>query len=204
MSKPYIGATARAFAALLTLCLIACSNEAGTYNTTPMTQRSAALPAGAAAPPQELVLGAGDKVRVGVAGAEKLNGEYAIDLSGALSLPLIGVVTAAGKTPKQVQAEIAQRLRDEKLMENPSVSVALAEGRPFYVLGEVKNPGKYPYVAGLNIISAVATAGGFSGRAEQDFVFVRHPGQPDEVRVPIASALPVQPGDIVRVGARVF
>jgi protein involved in polysaccharide export with SLBB domain len=204
MAKLNIGATARALALFLTLCLIACSNEAGTYNSVPMTRQSAALPAGAAVSAQEMVLGGGDKVRVGVAGAEKLNGEYDIDLSGALSLPLIGVVAAGGKTPKQVQAEIAQRLRDEKLMENPSVSVALAEGRPFYVLGEVKNPGKYPYEPGLNIISAVATAGGFGGRAEQDFVFVRHPGQPDEVKVPLASALPVQPGDIVRVGARVF
>ena len=211
MATPQPGALARAAAALLLFCLAACANEAGTYNTQPMTQRSVAAPAAAAAPAQttarpapDLALGSGDKVRVAVAGAEKLNGEYEIDLSGALPLPLIGAVPAGGRTAKQVQAEIAQRLRDDKLMENPNVTVTLAEGRPFYALGEVKNPGKYPYTAGLNIISAIATAGGFTNRAEQDYVFVRHPGQPDEVKVPIATALPVEPGDIIRVGARVF
>jgi protein involved in polysaccharide export with SLBB domain len=205
MAKPTLGAIARALGALLLLCLCACAPAAGTYNAQPMTQHSAAVPAAAkVSAPQEMALGSGDKVRVGVAGAEKLNGEYEIDLSGALSLPLIGAVNAAGKTAGQVQAEIGQRLRDEKLMENPNVSVALAEGRPFYALGEVKNPGKYPYVAGLNIISAIATAGGFTTRAEQDYVFVRHPGQSDEVKVPLASALAVEPGDIIRVGARVF
>jgi protein involved in polysaccharide export with SLBB domain len=205
MAKPTCGAIARTIAVLAALCLGACS-QYGAYNTAPMTQTAPPAAAGGtpAAAAQPLKFASGDKVRVGVAGAEKLNGEYEIDLSGAMQLPLLGVVAAAGKTPAEVQAEIAKRLKDEKLMDNPNVSVALAEGRPFYALGEVKNPGKYPYVAGLNIISAIATAGGFTNRAEQEYVFVRHPSQPNELKVPLASALPVEPGDIIRVGARMF
>lgn len=204
MARPSIGAISRALAALALLCLTGCA--ASSYNAVPMTQTAA--PAAAAAPPvavrpQDLRLSAGDKVRVTVAGADRLDGEYAIDLSGALARPLVGAVPAAGLTAKQLEAAIAGRLRAEKLMEHPQVTVALVEA-PFYALGEVRKPGKYPYVAGLNIISAIATAGGFTPRAEQDFVFVRHAGQPDEAKVPIASALPVTPGDIIRVGIRVF
>ena len=205
MAKASIGAIARRVAVIALLSLAAACTQTGTYNTVPMTQPAAApAPAGAAVAAPALKFASGDKVRVSVAAAEKLNGVYEIDLSGAIPLPLIGAVAAAGKSPAEVQGEIARRLKDEKLMDNPNVSVALAEGRPFYALGEVKNPGKYPYVAGLNIISAIATAGGFSNRAEQEFVFVRHPGQPSELKVPLSSALPLEPGDIVRVGARVF
>ena len=87
---------------------------------------------------------------------------------------------------------------------DPQVSVTLVSARPFYILGEVQKPGEYPYQGGLDIVSAIATAGGFTYRAEQTFVFVRRAGARDEIQVPLSSALPVGPGDVVRVPGRSF
>ena len=201
-------AIARAVLVLAILCVAGCAGGRN-INTQPMTQNSAATagpaaPAAPVPPPDEMRLDSGDKVRVAVVGADTLNGEYDVDLSGSIGLPLIGAVAAAGNTPKQLEAAIARKLRDQKLMDNPQISVGLVSGRPFYALGEVKSPGEYPYRAGLNIINAVATAGGFTNRAEQEFVFLRRAGQPDELKVPLASAMPMGPGDIIRVPLRVF
>jgi protein involved in polysaccharide export with SLBB domain len=89
-------------------------------------------------------------------------------------------------------------------MQDPQVSVDLVAASPFYVLGEVEKSGEYPYHPGLNVISAIATAGGFRYRADQDKVFVRRRGQASEIALPTLSAAPVYPGDIVRVPGRFF
>ena len=149
-------------------------------------------------------LGAGDKIRVTVFGADRLSGVFDIELSGAIAMPLIGIVPAGGKTLDEVKAEIVKRLKAQKLMEKPNVSVAMVSARPFYVLGEVGRSGSYPYVGGTNIESAIATAGGFSYRAEEDYVFLRRAGSLHEIKVPLPSVVPVNPGDIVRVASRIF
>jgi protein involved in polysaccharide export with SLBB domain len=189
----------RIIALLAVLWVAACGGNP--YSRAPMK---------ASALPPDLVktvpfeLGSGDKLRVTVFGADQLGGEYEVDLGGALSLPLIGVIPAAGKNLDQVKAEIAQRLRDRKLMNDPQVTVTLVSARPFYILGEVQKPGEYPYQGGLDIVSAIATAGGFSYRADQNYVFVRRAGARDEIQVPLSSALPIGPGDVVRVPGRSF
>lgn len=149
-------------------------------------------------------LGAGDKVRITVFGADRLSGVFAVELSGAIAMPLIGIVPAGGKTLDEVKAEIVKSLREQKLMEKPNVAVAMVSARPFYVLGEVGRSGSYPYVGGTNIESAIATAGGFSYRAQEDYVFLRRAGSLHEIKVPLPSVVPVNPGDIVRVASRIF
>jgi polysaccharide export outer membrane protein len=76
--------------------------------------------------------------------------------------------------------------------------------RPFYVLGEVTKPGEYPYRAGLTINSAVATAGGFTFRAEQDYIYIQRYGEGAETKIKMSPSVPVFPGDIVRVDNRFF
>ncbi|HZB93506.1 MAG TPA: polysaccharide biosynthesis/export family protein [Stellaceae bacterium] len=149
-------------------------------------------------------LGSGDRIRVKVFGADQISGDYDIDLSGGLALPLAGTIHAAGKTPAELGNDIAAQLREQHLVDKPQVSIEVIATRPFYILGEVEKPGEYPYRAGLNIVSAVATAGGFRYRADQDFVYVRRGGQGPEIKVPFASAAPIFPGDIIRVPAHYF
>jgi protein involved in polysaccharide export with SLBB domain len=166
---------------------------------------SAGQAAGATAQPAgEFRLGSGDRIRINVFGADQISGEYQVDLSGGLAVPLAGTIPAIGLTPKELGDRIAARLREQHMMENAQVSIEVLATRPFYILGEVEKPGEYPFHAGLNIVSAVATAGGFRYRADQNYVLIRRGGQDEEVRVPFASAAPIFPGDIVRVPGRIF
>jgi polysaccharide export outer membrane protein len=153
---------------------------------------------------QEFSLGSGDKVRVTVFGADRLSGVFDVELSGALAMPLVGIIPALGKTLDQLKDNIVHQLKEQKLMDDPSVSVAMVSARPFYVFGEVGKSGSYPYLGGTNIISAIATAGGFSYRAEEDYVFLRRASEFHEIKIPLPSVVPVNPGDIVRVAGRIY
>jgi polysaccharide export outer membrane protein len=149
-------------------------------------------------------LGPGDKVRVTVFGADRLSGVFDVELSGSLAMPLIGIIPADKKTLDQVKDEIVTQLKEQKLMDDPNVSVAMVSARPFYVFGEVGHSGSFPYLGGTNIVSAIATAGGFSYRAEEDYVFLRRAGSFHEVKIPLPSVVPVNPGDIIRVASRIY
>jgi polysaccharide export outer membrane protein len=118
-------------------------------------------------------LDAGDKLRVIVYGQEGLTNTYAIDASGAITMPLIGSVPARGRTPAGLASEIAAKLR-RGYIRDPSVAVEIDAYRPFFILGEVAAPGQYPYVPNMTVESAVAIAGGFSPRARRDSVTLTH------------------------------
>ena len=206
MRKPFMRKLPPAIIAVVTFLVAAC---VASSDTSTLASRSSnrlttgGAPADEGAQQGEFRLGSGDKVRVNVFDAEKLSGEYDIDLSGTLVMPLIGAIPAAGSTPPELADKVARRLRDEHLMDNPQVTIQVLSARPFYILGEVDKPGEYPYRAGLNVVSAIATGGGFKYRADEDYVFIQRYGETKEVKVPVSGAVPVYPGDIVRV-PRVF
>ena len=112
----------------------------------------------------EYKLGSGDKIRVTVFGHEDLSGEFEVDGSGNVSLPLIRNIKAEGSTPRELEQVVADRLSPDYLV-NPRVSVEVLNYRPFYIYGEVTKPGSFPYVNGMTVINAVAMAGGFTYRA---------------------------------------
>lgn len=149
-------------------------------------------------------LGAGDKVRVIVYEQEKLSGEYAVDASGRIAMPLIEPVGASGLTTDELAEAIADVLR-QSLIRDPSIAVEVVAFRPFFILGEVRNPGQYPYVHGMSVTTAVAIAGGFTYRANKKSVEVTRldaRGAPVKTRAPIEA--PLHPGDTVRVRERHF
>ena len=148
-------------------------------------------------------LGAGDKVRVITFGEEALTGEFFVGGSGKISLPLIGEVQAAGSTVPDLQTEIERTLKQGYLRE-PRVSVEVLNYRPFYILGEVTRPGEYPYTNGLTVLNAVATANGFTYRANKDKVYIKRADGQEEKAYPLTSMTPVAPGDTVRIGERFF
>ncbi len=149
------------------------------------------------------VLGTGDKLHINVFGQHNLDGNYLVDGSGNIQFPLIGQVKAAGKTVPQLQRTITAELSKGFLV-NPSVSIEVTSNRPFYILGEVKAPGQYPYVMGMSVITAVALAGGYTFRADESDVYVRRAGSDKEVEMPASEKTKVQPGDIIRVPERFF
>lgn len=149
----------------------------------------------------EYELGSGDKIRVNVFGEDTLSGEYLVNGAGRVALPLIGEVPAVGLTVGQFSDAVAARLRDGYINE-PRVSAEVLNYRPFYILGEVGSPGTYPYTNELTVLNAVATAGGFSYRADQRRVFIRRAGESVEREVPLTTTTVVSPGDTIRIGER--
>jgi len=148
-------------------------------------------------------LGAGDKIRVIVFGEDSLSGEFFVAGTGRVSLPLIGEIRAAGLTISQLQQAITAALRDGYL-KDPRVSVDVLNYRPFYILGEVEKPGEYPYTNDLTVLNAVATAGGFTYRANKRDVYIRSADQKRERKLELDATTKVMPGDTIRIGERFF
>lgn len=148
-------------------------------------------------------LGAGDKVHMSVFSEPQLGGDFLVSGDGKLSLPLIGDVDAIGKTTREVARMVEISLADGYLR-NPRVSMEVIAYRPFFILGEVKSPGQYPYVNGLTVTNAIATAQGFTPRAHKKYVFIRRFGEQAEQKYLVTGDLRVQPGDTIRLTERYF
>jgi len=149
-------------------------------------------------------LGAGDKVRIIVFGEDTLTGEYLVPGgAGKIAFPLVGDITAGGLTVGQLETEIENALKDGFLKE-PRVSIEVLEYRPFFILGEVMKPGEYPYTNGLTVLNAVATANGFTYRADTHKVYIRRANSTAEQQYQLSTSTPVEPGDTIRIGERFF
>lgn len=164
---------------------------------------AAEITAGAGRTVEQYKLGARDKVRILVFNEPTLSGEFSVNSNGALSLPLIGEIEAVGKTTEQLKQDIETALADGYLRE-PQVSIDVLSFRPFYILGEVSKAGEYPYANGLTVLNAVATAEGFTYRAEKRVAHIRREGESEEKAYELTPDLRVQPGDTIRIGERYF
>lgn len=148
-------------------------------------------------------LGAGDRVRLVVFGQEELTGEYLVSDSGFVTVPLIGAVDAEGMSVQELEDAVSQKLA-EGILVAPNTTVEIATYRPFYILGETRAPGQYPYVPRMTVLTAVSISGGFTFRADQDTVSITREvnGELAEFRAdPLAL---VQPGDVINVYERYF
>ena len=160
-------------------------------------------PAPAAGSSFEYHVGAGDKVRIIVFGEESLTGEFFVSGGGKIAFPLIGDIDVKGLTIPQIQSAVEAKLRDGYLKQ-PKVSAEVLNYRPFYILGEVMKPGEYPYTNGLTVLNAVATAQGFTYRADTHKVYIKRAATTAEDVQPLTPGTPVEPGDTIRIGERFF
>ena len=128
---------------------------------------------------------------------------YVIDQEGKIAVPLIGNVKARGKTTNQLQAAIRSRLGAE-YVKDPQVTVDIMQNRPFFILGEVRAPGQFPYASGMTVETAVAIAGGYTELAsEKTFRITRRVnGSVEEIAAP--SDILLKPSDTVYVFERFF
>ncbi|HXY59439.1 MAG TPA: polysaccharide biosynthesis/export family protein [Methylocystis sp.] len=145
----------------------------------------------------------GEKIRVTVFGEDRLSGEYEIDPGGYVSLPLAGTVKASGLSKLQLEQDLAKKFRGE-FLRDPKVTVDVASFRPFYILGEVGKPGEYPFKSGLNVMSAIALAGGSTYRASRSTMLIQHIGEAGFREYPLSPTIPVLPGDLLRLPERYF
>jgi polysaccharide export outer membrane protein len=182
------------------LTLAACGGQSGGTLPTAAGGDGEVAPQRLAAP--AYTLDSGDRLRVVVFRHEDLSGEFEVDGTGAFAMPLIGEVDAAGLSTRQLEERIAARLRDGYLVD-PQVSIEVLNYRPFFILGEVNQPGQYPYASGMSVINAVAMAGGFTFRAKENAIAVQRGGS-GAPQVVVTPDTPILPGDIIRVPERFF
>jgi polysaccharide export outer membrane protein len=124
-------------------------------------------------------IGSFDKLAINVFGVPELSMTVQADASGRISLPLAGVVEAAGHTPEELATEIAGRLRT-RYIRDPQVTVNLEEtvSQVVTIDGQVGQPGLYPVVGRMTLMRAIATARGTTEFARlSDVVVFRTVGE---------------------------
>jgi len=151
----------------------------------------------------EYRLGPTDKLRITVYGEDDLSGEFQIDSAGNIRMPLIGGLKAAGLTAEQLGAQIENAL-DNGYLNDGRVAVEVSEYRPFYIIGQVNKPGEYPYVSNMSALNAIALAGGFTEKAVESTIYVRHEGEIGEHPIATGELTRINPGDVVRVSETTF
>ena len=154
-------------------------------------------------------LGSGDVFEVRVYGEPTLTGLYRVAEDGSIDFPLVGRLDVNDLTSREISEVLTERLKAGYLV-SPSVSVYVKEynSRKIFVLGQVNTPGTFPFEVEMNVVEAVALAGGFAPTANHDFVVVTRKVNGEETRIPVpvgliskglAANLELQSGDIVYV-----
>ncbi|GMN04241.1 polysaccharide biosynthesis/export family protein [Erythrobacter sp. MTPC3] len=184
--------TRTAIAAASLALVTACSS--GTGGLAPLQSASTA----------ELRVAPGDKVRIAVQDLEPVSGDYTIDETGSISVPLIQQVKVSGMTYSEMEGAIALALAEKDVLKNPNVTVQPLELRPVYIMGEVRQPGEYAYRQGLTVFAAISMAGGYTYRAQTDEVAITRTVGDENVTGTADEDTPIMPGDRIRIYERWF
>jgi polysaccharide export outer membrane protein len=148
-------------------------------------------------------LDTGDALRVSVYGDAELSNTYRVDDSGAIAFPLVGPVQVRGTTTNVAAGRVAAALANG-YMRNPDVAVEVAEYRPFFIQGEIKNAGQFQYVFGMTVRAAISTSGGFSDTADRNRAVVYRRQGEQMVKGTVDMDFPLYPGDTVVILERWF
>lgn len=121
----------------------------------------------------EYRVGPQDLIEINVFQVADLNRTVRLNSAGQISLPLIGAISAGGKTVQELEAEIAKRL-SERYLQNPQVSVFVKEfaSQRVTLEGAIKNPGIYPLTGKTTLIQAVAMAQGLDPLANPQGIVI--------------------------------
>lgn len=187
----------RVVLAVSAVLLAACSSTIGDFPSEP-------APKTIANPAEGYLLEPGNRVRVIVFNETNLSGDFTVDPMGNVAMPLVGNIPASGVTAKTLAKRIEDTLKRDAYMRTPSVAVEIQTFRPYYVLGEVRQPGEFPYTIGMTVLSAVARAGGYDYRARQGEVMLVRPTGDTQKEFRAEERTPLLPGDIVKVLERRF
>jgi len=146
----------------------------------------------------------GDVIKLTVYGDDVLTDEYTINQRGFITVPLINNVEASGLSKEALQKNIAATLVKGGYLSKPLVTVDIVTVQPFYILGEVKNPGNYPWRPSLNVFQAIATAGGYTPRAAKGKILIDREDGTTIQHLNATENTPVLPGDSITVRERIF
>lgn len=148
-------------------------------------------------------LGVGDVIRIDVHNEPDLTLEVQLPTTGTFDYPFLGTIRAVGLTVAQLQNRLTEGLSGDYLI-NPAVNVRVTQYRPFYVRGQVRNSGGFPYILGLTVEKAITVAGGFTDRASLKNIYLIKENATQESRVKVGLDSPVAPGDTIIVEESLF
>jgi polysaccharide export outer membrane protein len=143
------------------------------------------VPALAQTPPPtqrpDYIVGPQDVLKVTVFDEPQLSGTFRVDTDGSFTYPFVGRVQAVGQTLRTIEGELAKML-GQGYVRNPQVSIEVEQyrSRSFFVVGEVRSPGRYPLVGDMTLIEALAQAGSTTSAAGSELLILhaQQPGQP--------------------------
>ncbi|WP_417515968.1 polysaccharide biosynthesis/export family protein [Minwuia sp.] len=152
---------------------------------------------------EEYRLGPGDRLQIKVFGQDEISGEFEVSAAGELSYPLIGQITAENLTPGEFNKILTAAL--EEFFVTPQVTVEVTNYRPFFILGQVGNPGTYKYQPGLNARMAIAVGGGYTRRAKEEPITIfRTDSAGNLIKFDADQDSVILPGDTIEVHRRLF
>jgi protein involved in polysaccharide export with SLBB domain len=146
-------------------------------------------------------IGPNDVIRIQVFGEDDLTVESRVSGEGKINYPLLGMLQVEGRTTEELQQELTVRL-GSGFVRLPKVSVSIVRHRNFYVSGEVKTPGGYPYEEGLTVQKALSIAGGFTEKAEKQGLKVTRLTEGRVETLTIGPDDVIQPNDILMVATQ--
>ncbi len=172
-------------------------------------------------------LRSGDNIQISVYGENELSIEKTISDTGVITYPLLGEIKISGLTISQVKELITEGLKPDFLINpsvlvtvepsalvsieqsaqvsvEPSAQVQVKQYRSYFIGGEVKKPGKYPYKSGLNVSEAVVQAGGFTERASRGSIYVIRATDKSEKKIKVSLNDPVYNGDKLNIDESFF
>lgn len=150
------------------------------------------------------VLHAGDQLKIYVYGDADLSGDYRIDPRGILTIPLIGEIKAQGINKLDLESKITKALIAGGYYNEPKVTVDVFAMQPFYIMGEVERPGSYEFTADLDVFKAIATAGGYTPRADKDDIIIIRTVDGQKQKFKATEETTIQPGDSIKIEQRFF
>ena len=153
----------------------------------------------------------GDLINIQVYGEPDLSVKARITDAGTIAYPFLGEVKVKDRTIGELSTELHRQLSDGYLV-SPNINVVIEEFRQFYIYGEVKEPGGYPYQPGLTLQKAVALASGFTVRASDHKFYLTRAGVWDELErnrsrdsgKMVKLNQQILPGDIIKIEHKTF
>jgi polysaccharide export outer membrane protein len=138
----------------------------------PKPSPGAKIPGAAPVDTKTYTIGAEDIIFIKVWRDADVSGQFLVRPDGRISVPLIGDVTASGRTPEELEKDIAERL--SKFIKDPQVNVGILSvgSKKYFILGEVNKPGSFPLVVPTNVLEALVNAGGFRDFANQTKILI--------------------------------
>jgi polysaccharide export outer membrane protein len=121
---------------------------------------------------QEYRIGPGDVLQLFVWKEPEVSRDITVRVDGKVTVPLLGDIAAAGKTPSQLGAEVTKLLSRFLSAPQVTLSVSVANSTRFYVLGQVAKPGDFPLTGRTTVLQGLALAGGFREFAKTDSIVI--------------------------------